>query len=111
MKETTYTPSKSTAAKIEVLAAATVAVDSAAIETAKKEIAEANAKAAVEKAKEELREIEKTRENQVEELREYRRYAKEHEIKLGKLIDAENAYLKTGDFDTYRKVRREVRGW
>jgi hypothetical protein len=107
----TYTPSKSVAATIEKLATATVVVDAATIEAAKAARAEAAQKAAVEQAKRELAEIESVRESAVNDLREYRKYAKEKETILGKLIEAENAYNKTGDIAAWNKARREARGY
>ncbi len=78
------------------------------IEAAKAARAEAAAKAAVEQAKSELARIETHRQQAVSDLRDYRGYAKEKELRLAKQIDAENAYNKTGDFETYRKATRDL---
>lgn len=105
----TYNPSKSTAAKIEALVATEVTVDAAVIAQAQKERAEAAQKAAVEKAKSELSTVEREIQRAVSDLREYRNYAKAKADKLGKLVDAQTAYNKTGDFETFAKVVHEVR--
>lgn len=103
-----YTPSKSTTTKLEALVSATVTVDSSVIEAARVARAEIAQKAAVEQAKRELEEIERSRNSAVQELKDYRRYAKDKEVVLGKLVDAETAYGKTGDFAAYSKARREA---
>lgn len=106
-----YKPSKSTASEIERLAGATVTVTSAVIAEAQKQIAEANERAAIERAKSEILEIEGAIENKVDELRTARATAKNRENELGKLVDAQKQYAKDGDYSAFSKVLRQVSGW
>ena len=103
-----YTPSKSTAAKIESLASApdTVAADIIKEAIANRE--EQKRKAAVAQAESELRSVESTIQRGVAQLKEARAAAKRKEVKLGKLVDAQNAYLKTGDYNAFSEASSAV---